>query len=432
MTPAPPVRFSTTSVVPVSASFCADDARKDVADAAGLGRHQHADRPRRIVLRKRSRIQKRARGDRHRGKRRNARAHCQTPARPIAVDPDPGAADHLAVAVRFRLDELGKGFRRAERHRGALVDEPAFHVLRRKHLVALAVEPCDRRLRRARRREEAEPCADLDLHSLLDHGRHVRQHRGALLGRDAERSHPAGLDRSERQRHHVEHHVDVAGGEVLRRGRRAFVGHMHDVDSGLQLEQLGRDVARRADALRGVGELAGIGLGIGDQLFHGLRRHRRMHHEDVRHRDAEQHRRETLERLVGHLLHVRQHRQHRVIADQEGVAVGRGLCDRVGADDACGARAVLDHDSCGVARLAELLLEQPHQLVADAGRRGRHDELDRLRRIVVGERWRGEARGQQCNAERGAKAHADHEILPAVSLFSLSLSHAQAFRHPSK
>ena len=37
--------------LPASASFCADDARQDVADAAGLRRHQDADRPRRIVLR---------------------------------------------------------------------------------------------------------------------------------------------------------------------------------------------------------------------------------------------------------------------------------------------------------------------------------------------------------------------------------------------
>ena len=108
----------------------------------------------------------------------------------------------------------------------------------------------------------------------------------ALLGRDAERAHAAGLDRPERERHHVEHHVDVAGGEVLRRRRRALVGHVRDVDAGLQLEQLARDVAGGADALRRIGQLAGIGLGVGDQLLDRFRRHRRMHHQDVRHRDA--------------------------------------------------------------------------------------------------------------------------------------------------
>ena len=53
---------------------------------------------------------------------------------------------------------------------------------------------------------------------------------------------------------------------------------------------------------------------------------------------------------------MRQHRQHGVVADQERVAVGRGLGDLVGADHAGRAGAVLDHDGRGAARLAELLL----------------------------------------------------------------------------
>jgi hypothetical protein len=52
----------------------------------------------------------------------------------------------------------------------------------------------------------------------------------------------------------------VAGGEILRGGCGALIRHVHDVDAGMQLEQLRRDVAGCAVALRGIAELAGIGL----------------------------------------------------------------------------------------------------------------------------------------------------------------------------
>ena len=50
------------------------------------------------------------------------------------------------------------------------------------------------------------------------------------------RTRPAAAARGER--HDVEHHVDVAGDEVLQRRRGAAVMHVRDVDAGELLELL--------------------------------------------------------------------------------------------------------------------------------------------------------------------------------------------------
>ena len=285
--------------------------------------------------------------------------------------------------------------RRAERQDGALGGEAAAHLRGAQHAVGLAVEPGHGLLRRAGRRHQAEPCGELDRQPLFDHGRHIRQHIGALLGRDAERARAAVLDARDGERHHVEHHEDVAGDQILLRRSRALVGHVGDVDSGRELEQFAADVAGGADALRGVGQLAGVRLGVGDQLLHVLRGHRRMHGEDVRHHDHVDDRHQLLGRIVRQLLQVRQDREHAVVPGQQRVAVGRRLRDRLGGRNAGRAAAILDHHG-GLAVLADLGREHARDDVGDAAGRDRHDDPDRLRRKVL-RRARAPARrrGQQ-------------------------------------
>ena len=96
-------------------------------------------------------------------------------------------------------------------------------------------------------RQQPEPGADLERMAAFGHRRHVGQHRDALLRRHAERAHRAGPDRPERERHHVEHHADMSGREVLRGGRRPAIRHVGDVDAGGELEQFAGDVAGCAD-----------------------------------------------------------------------------------------------------------------------------------------------------------------------------------------
>ena len=169
-------------------------------------------------------------------------------------------------------------------------------------LVGLGVDPVDRRARRAGRREQAEPWPALDPgHAKLGEGRHVR-HRGLALGRrDRQRPHAAGGELLLGQRHDVEHDLDVAGDEILQRRRGAPIVHVLDVEIVELLELLARQMARAAEARRAIAELARIGLDVGDQFLRRIRRHRRMHDQDVRRGRDEDDRQEILGRVVGHL-----------------------------------------------------------------------------------------------------------------------------------
>ena len=68
---------------------------------------------------------------------------------------------------------------------------------------------------------------------------------------------------------------------VGQRRRRAAIRHVTHVDAGHHLEQLAGDVVRRPVASRRHVELAGIGLGIGDELGNGLGRNRWIHLHDI-------------------------------------------------------------------------------------------------------------------------------------------------------
>src|SRR5262245_19649458 len=84
-------------------------------------------------------------------------------------------------------------------------------------------------------------------------------------------------------------------------------------------------------------ELAGIGLGMSDELRHRLGRERRVHHQDrVAVGDAGD-RGEILRRIVAGILRYRRdHRQGRGIAVEQGVAVGLGGRQSPGAERAAG------------------------------------------------------------------------------------------------
>ena len=60
--------------------------------------------------------------------------------------------------------------------------------------------------------------------------------------------------------------LDVTRGDVLHGLGDAAIGHMGDVDAGGAVEQLAGQVEHRADAGAAVGQLARIGLGVGDQV----------------------------------------------------------------------------------------------------------------------------------------------------------------------
>ena len=151
-------------------------------------------------------------------------------------------------------------------------------------------------------------------------------------------AHAAGLDLGQRLRQVGEHHLDLARRHVAQRLRARLVGHALDLHAGQLIEHLARQALRGAGL--GVVELAGILLGVVDQLGDRLDRQVVVHHQRVDAGDAAHDRREVLLGIVGELLEQRAvGGVGRVGAHQQRVAVGRRGRDGRGAELAAGARA---------------------------------------------------------------------------------------------
>ena len=165
-----------------------------------------------------------------------------------------------------------------------------------------------------------------------------------------------------------------------------------------------------ADAGRGIGELARIGLGVGDQLLDVFRRHRRMHHQHQRAGADQADRLEILARVVADIAVERRiDRQRPGAAEHQRVAVRRGLGDRARRDRAARAAAVLDHDLLAEHRAHLVGGDTRHDVVAAAGRVGHH-QRDRPVGVVALRRGRrcgrhGPSKSQQGQAP-SARRHA--------------------------
>ena len=64
-----------------------------------------------------------------------------------------------------------------------------------------------------------------------------------------------------------EHHLHLLAEHVVHRRRRAAIGHVHDVDLGVDLEQFAGEMRHAAGAGRGEIEFAGLRLRERDQQF---------------------------------------------------------------------------------------------------------------------------------------------------------------------
>jgi hypothetical protein len=87
-------------------------------------------------------------------------------------------------------------------------------------------------------------------------------------------------------------------------------------------------------------------------------------------------RRKILRGVVGQLLQMHQDRLRGVQAHQQRVAVRRRLRDRIGADHARAAGAILHHHG-RAGCLGDLRRDGARQDVGHAARRERHDDPDR-------------------------------------------------------
>ena len=82
-----------------------------------------------------------------------------------------------------------------------------------------------------------------------------------------ERAQLPALDELQRRGNRLAHREHLAADEVAHRRAAALVGDVDHVGADLQPEELGAHALRGARARRGVGELAGIGLRVGDEFL---------------------------------------------------------------------------------------------------------------------------------------------------------------------
>ena len=102
-------------------------------------------------------------------------------------------------------------------------------------------------------------------------------------------------------RHVVDHHRDLPGEQVVQRRARALVRDVDHGGAGELVEPFAGQVRRAAVARRAEADFGRLGLGVGDELGHRLRRDLRVDRHQVGLLDQQGHRPQVLGRVVGHL-----------------------------------------------------------------------------------------------------------------------------------
>ena len=171
---------------------------------------------------------------------------------------------------------------------------------------------------------------------------------------------------------------------------------MHHVDPGHVLEQLARHVRRGADAGRGHVDLAGIGLGVGDELWKRVHRKRRIddHHVGIA-ADAGD-RRDGTGEVEAEVVIERRVDRVGERGQQERVPVGRRVEHDLGREIAARAGPVL-YDEGLAEVIGEPLSDQPRQ---DVGRTARTEADDQPHRAGGIRLRRG---GTRAGRKRGAR-----------------------------
>ncbi|SPK72371.1 protein of unknown function [Cupriavidus taiwanensis] len=189
-------------------------------------------------------------------------------------------------------------------------------------------------------RDQAERRGLHDAHAQLLQRRHVGEARRALLAPGRQQAQLALLH-VRRPGRRVGHRHHVAAQQRLHRFRIALVRNVRELHALLHRQLFHGQVQRGHRARRAVGQLAGVGLGVGDVVLHGLDRRIRRHHQAERIAGQVDDVAQVLDRVPVDLGGVRQ------AVDRHGhlrqrVAVGRGALHQLRRQHAAGTRLVLD------------------------------------------------------------------------------------------
>src|SRR5262245_6701549 len=120
--------------------------------------------------------------------------------------------------------------------------------------------------------------------------------------------------------------------------------HMNHVDADHRLKQLALQMGGGSDTTRRHGELAGIGLGIGDELGDRPRWNREVRYHDVVHTGDASNRCDVAAEIETKLFVQRSTDRVYRSDEEERVAIRRRTHDRFGGDIAARARPVLDDE----------------------------------------------------------------------------------------
>ena len=183
------------------------------------------------------------------------------------------------------------------------------------------------------------------------------------------------------RRHAVEDHLHLAAEHVGDRRSRAAIRHVLHLDAGHRHEHFAGQMRGGAGAGRRHVDLAGIGLGVGDEFGDGLGFDALADRHHVRHPDKGGDGGDVAREIEFQVGVQRGVDEVGRIDQQHGVAVGLGIDHRFRADIAAGAGLVLD-DELLPQPLREPRADQPRDDVVGAARRKADHPAHRPRRIV--------------------------------------------------
>jgi hypothetical protein len=261
-------------------------------------------------------------------------------------------------------------------------------------------------MRRPCRRQQAEPADGLVMgQSCFAHGGDVGKRRGSCITAHGQRLDRSRLDERHHSRDRSQIELRFVGHGSRDRRRSAFVRHVHGVipNSRQRDEHGDGKMAGRAGTAGRVVEPARLSLGERNEIGNAGDRQRRAHHQHVLHHCDERDGLEILDRIIAELGG--DDRSKRMGGDrsrQQSIAVGRRACDRLRADLAAGAAAIVDHD-----RRAEngghFGSDDAHDRIIRSTRRVRRDQPDGTIRIALRERgWPVQRQAEQKRCAREA------------------------------
>jgi hypothetical protein len=204
---------------------------------------------------------------------------------------------------------------------------------------------------------------------------------------------------------------------------RTLVGDVRELDLARAREHRAQQVIDRTVASRAEAHIAGLRACECDQFADTLHGQGTVHGDDKRYAGQRGQRSEALLRIPGQsLVQARVDRMGAYETEQPGVAVRRGLGDKIVADVAAGTRTVVDEYLLAPA-IGQLLADDARQRVGGTAWRLRHHQPDRtcrprlwLRRGRCGRRHlRQQRQGRAADGSRQAGSSYGPAILRSIS-----------------